>query len=64
MSKNRRQVNYTTECEFLDFLNHEFYKTARAATVEELAEFAFGSLKAGIGVFRKRVKEHETRKRD
>ncbi len=64
MTKNRRQVDYKTDSEFLDFLNREFNEAAQAATVEEMAEFAFGSLKAGVEVFRKRVKEHETKKRD
>lgn len=34
--------------EFQEFLNREFDKTAVDATIEELAEFAFGSLESAI----------------
>jgi len=42
---------YTDNHEFLEFLNREFDKSTVHATVEELAEFAFGSLKKAIEAF-------------
>ncbi len=45
---------YETNPDFLEFLNNEFEKTAVSATVEELAEFALGSLQEAIKVFEKR----------
>lgn len=49
MSDNVEQ--YTDNPEFLEFLNREFGKTAVHATIEELAEFAFGGLEKAIEVF-------------
>ena len=45
---------YETNPDFLEFLNNEFEKTTVSATVEELAEFALGSLQEAIEVFEKR----------
>lgn len=39
---------------FHEFLDREFDLTAREATVEELAEFAFGSMDAAVEAFRRR----------
>jgi len=50
---------YENNLEFLEFLNREFDKSAVDATVEELAEFAFGSVDAAIGVFEKQKKNSE-----
>ena len=36
---------------FLEFLNREFDKTAVDATVEELAEFAFGGFDEAVKAF-------------
>ena len=35
---------YENDTDFQEFLNSEFSKTAVDATMEELAEFAFGSM--------------------
>ena len=45
------------EPEFFEFLNHEFENTAIYATIEELADFAFGSLETAIIAFKE--KKHE-----
>lgn len=49
-----RERQYETNTDFLEFLNSEFDKTAVNATVEELAEFAFGGLQEAIKAFEKR----------
>jgi len=51
MGKTKR---YETNSDFLEFLNSEFDETAVNATVEELADFAFGSLQEAIKAFEKR----------
>ena len=38
---------------FREFLNREFDKVAVGATVEDLAEFAFGSLEEAVVAFEK-----------
>ena len=38
--------------DFFDFLNSEFEKTANIATIEEIAEFAFGSLEEAINKYK------------
>ena len=42
---------YENNPEFLEFLNREFDKTAVDATIEELAEFAFGGIEETIEAF-------------
>jgi len=42
---------YENNPEFQEFLNREFDKTAVDATIEELAEFAFGSMDGAIEAF-------------
>jgi len=42
---------YENNPKFLEFLNREFDKTAVDATIEELAEFAFGSIEETIEAF-------------
>jgi hypothetical protein len=37
-------MKYDENPEFLEFLTREFDATANSATIEELAEFAFGSI--------------------
>lgn len=44
---------YINNPEFQEFLNRQFDKTAVHATVDELAEFAFGSLDVAIDAFEK-----------
>ncbi len=39
--------------EFLEFLNKQFNDVAANATMEELAEFAFGGMEDAIEAFRK-----------
>ncbi len=53
----RKLEEYTSDADFLEFLNREFETTAMHATVEELAEFAFGSMKASIEAF---IKEKQS----
>ena len=42
---------YENNHEFLEFLGREFDKTAVDATIEELAEFAFGSAEEATKAF-------------
>lgn len=42
---------YENNPEFREFLNREFDRTAVDATIEELADFAFGSMEAAIEAF-------------
>ena len=44
-------MKYDENPEFLEFLTREFNQTATSATIEELAEFAFGSLNNAIAVY-------------
>jgi hypothetical protein len=39
--------------EFFEFVNAEFEKTAGYATIEELAEFAFGGLGEALAAYEK-----------
>ncbi len=55
MSEKSKQ--YENDPDFQEFLNREFDKTAVDATIEELAEFAFGG-------FDEAVKEFEEFKKD
>jgi len=48
---------YENNPEFLEFLNREFDHTAVDATVDELAEFAFGSMEKAIKTFNLRRKK-------
>lgn len=45
---------YANEPDFQDFLSREFDHTAANATIEELAEFAFGSVEEAIKAFSER----------
>ena len=47
---------YTDDPDFQGFLNREFDHTAVDATMDELAEFAFGSMKEAIEAFEERIK--------
>jgi len=49
MSKISEQ--YENNPEFFEFLDREFEHTVAHATIEELAEFAFGSLEKAIEAF-------------
>ena len=42
---------YVGSREFLEFLNREFDRTAVDATIEELAEFAFGGFDEAVKAF-------------
>jgi len=42
---------YENNPNFHEFLDREFDKTAANATIEDLAEFAFGSIDTAIQVF-------------
>jgi hypothetical protein len=42
---------YEDDSEFQEFLNAEFSETAVTATLEELAEFAFGSFEEAVKAF-------------
>ena len=48
---------YEDDAEFLEFLNSEFDCTAVDATVEELAEFAFGGIEEAIEAFEEQKSE-------
>jgi len=45
---NQIAEKYVNDPEFQEFLNREFDHTAAHATIEELAEFAFGSMEEAI----------------
>lgn len=51
---------YVDNFEFLEFLTTEFTKTSIHATIEELAEFAFGSINAAIEAFEEYKKNRMT----
>ena len=42
---------YVNKPEFREFLNREFDRTAGHATIEELAEFAFGGMEEAVKAF-------------
>lgn len=42
---------YENNPEFLEFVNREFDRTAVDATIEELAEFAFGGFDEAVKAF-------------
>jgi len=44
---------YAENLDFQEFLNRQFDKTAVDATIEELAEFAFGSFDEAVEAFEK-----------
>ena len=46
-----KEEQYEDDTEFLEFLGREFDKTTVNATVEELAEFAFGGIEKAIEAF-------------
>ena len=48
---NELAKQYEENLEFLEFLNREFNKTAVDATMEELAEFAFGGFDEAVKAF-------------
>jgi hypothetical protein len=50
-------VKYDENPEFLEFLTREFDATASSATVEELAEFAFGSIDDALNAFEESIKQ-------
>jgi len=54
---NRISPQYENNPDFLEFLNREFDRTAANATIEELAEFAFGSVDAVIEAFGKHKRD-------
>ena len=45
------QDKYANSPEFQEFLSAEFDKTAVGATIDELAEFAFGSFAEAVEAF-------------
>jgi len=47
---------YEKNPDFQEFLNREFDHTAAHATMEELAEFAFGSWDAAIEAYEEKIK--------
>jgi len=51
---------YETNTEFQEFLNREFDRTAVDATIEELAEFAFGSIKEAFKAFEEQKEKNES----
>ncbi len=53
---HNKAEQYENNPDFLEFLNREFDKTAVDATIEELAEFAFGSIDAAIQALEERIK--------
>lgn len=50
---NQIAKKYVNDPDFQEFLNREFDHTAVDATMEELAEFAFGNINDAIDMFEK-----------
>lgn len=50
---NELPDKFTDNPKFQEFLNREFDHTAVNASMEELAEFAFGSVEAAVSAFKK-----------
>ncbi len=46
-----KSEQYENNPEFLEFVNREFDRTAVDATIEELAEFAFGGFDEAVKAF-------------
>ena len=55
-----KSEQYENNPEFLEFLNREFDKTIVHATVEELAEFAFGSFDEAVKAFEEQKEKNES----
>ena len=53
---DEKAEKYENNPDFQEFLNRNFEKTAVNATMEELAEFAFGSWDEAIEAFEERIK--------
>ena len=55
----KEPASHINSPKFLEFLSQKFDLTARNATAEEFAEFAFGSMEAAIKAFEgnKRVRQ-------
>jgi len=53
---HKKPEQYENNPDFQEFLNREFDHTATDATMEELAEFAFGSWDSAIEAYEERVK--------
>jgi len=51
---------YVDNPEFLEFLGREFDKTAVQVWVEELAEFAFGSMDEAVKAFEEHKRANDT----
>lgn len=51
---DKSMEKYADNPDFLEFLNREFDKTTANATIEELAEFAFGSVEKAVKAFNER----------
>ena len=50
---NQIPERYVKNPDFQELLNREFDRATIAATMEELAEFAFGSIEDAIDIFEK-----------
>ena len=53
---NQIPEKYVKNPDFQEFLSREFDHTARSATMEELAEFALGTIKDAIERYEKQKK--------
>ena len=53
---DEKAEQYENNPDFQEFLNREFDHTAVHATMDELAEFAFGSWEEAIEAFEERIK--------
>jgi thioredoxin-related protein len=55
---NKDKQKYIDNDEFREFVSREFDAVAVEATVEEMAEFAFGSVEDAIYQFRDKLPRH------
>ena len=51
-SRKTKIKEYDNNPDFFYFVDREFRSTAEAATIEELAEFAFGSVEEAVEAFK------------
>lgn len=54
LKMDKLKEKYSNNIEFLEFVNAEFDSVVSSSTLEELAEFAFGSIDEAIKAFERK----------
>jgi hypothetical protein len=57
MNSNMNDSIIIESDEFLQFVDREFRRASKSATVDELAEFAFGSLNEAIEMYKREFED-------